>query len=305
MPCDSIEVDELGHTYNFSGPYYLDCGEEWINFNHTDTVEVYHNDRCCNFKNADSGWENAKIDTVEKVQKGRDYKVSQIGCGPCKNWAKARCRCTRRKQSLQRCHYNETPLKVVIDNQEVKVLDSFLSVSPILQAPYGLWRNETSIFLNTASQNFLEGMNFNYSCIPSGGGTGSRENFVMPQLTTLNPLPQMVQCMVVVKVPFLITNGSTHFCTLIQITENLETGGFGFKTSDTSQNCAVKIKDDKNMTFYIILDPESYRFFLEARKVAYQNIDDGVFIDCNDLDFQEVIAKPMSYDYGNEIEIVV
>jgi flagellar basal body-associated protein FliL len=54
MPCHSIGVDELGHTYNFSGPYYLDCEEEWVNFNYTDTVEVYHNDRCCGFKNTDS-----------------------------------------------------------------------------------------------------------------------------------------------------------------------------------------------------------------------------------------------------------
>jgi hypothetical protein len=44
---------------------------------------------------------------------------------------------------------------------------------------------------------------------------------------------------------------------------------------------------------------------LETREVACQNIGDGVYIECNDLDFQEVIAKPMSYDYGKEIEVVV
>jgi hypothetical protein len=55
IPCDSIGIDELGHTYNFSGPYHLDCEEEWVQFNYTDKVEVYHNDRCCGFKDADSG----------------------------------------------------------------------------------------------------------------------------------------------------------------------------------------------------------------------------------------------------------
>jgi hypothetical protein len=30
MTCNSLAVDELGHVYNFSGPYYLDCGEEWV-----------------------------------------------------------------------------------------------------------------------------------------------------------------------------------------------------------------------------------------------------------------------------------
>jgi hypothetical protein len=49
-------------------------------------VEVYHNDRCCGFKNADSGWENTNIDTVKKFQKGRDYKAVQRGCGPCRNF---------------------------------------------------------------------------------------------------------------------------------------------------------------------------------------------------------------------------
>jgi hypothetical protein len=47
-----------------------------------------------------------------------------------------------------------------------------LSVGLYLIASYGLWRHinnttrKENIFLNTTNNNFLEGTNYNYSCIP-------------------------------------------------------------------------------------------------------------------------------------------
>jgi hypothetical protein len=42
------------------------------------------------------------------------------------------------------------------DDEEIEVTGPpTLTVSPLLQAPYRLWRNDTSILLNTVFQNFL------------------------------------------------------------------------------------------------------------------------------------------------------
>jgi hypothetical protein len=50
---------------------------------------------------------------------------------------------------------------VIVNGKEKTAVDISLTVNQILQALYGLWRNATSVFLNTATNNFLEGSNFN------------------------------------------------------------------------------------------------------------------------------------------------
>jgi hypothetical protein len=75
-------------------------------------------------------------------------------------------------------------------------------VSPILQAPYGLWRNETTTILNTATNNFLEGTNYNYSCKLSNK-PGVRSRYVLQDPTMVNSLPTLVQCNILIQIPFV------------------------------------------------------------------------------------------------------
>jgi hypothetical protein len=82
-PCDLTAVDELGHVYQFQGPYTLEC-EDWVKFNYTDLIEVWSNDHCCSYTDADSGWGDDNVDTVSRIQKGRNHKEAGFGCG-CKN----------------------------------------------------------------------------------------------------------------------------------------------------------------------------------------------------------------------------
>jgi hypothetical protein len=105
-------------------------------------------------------------DTKELVIGGDTWDEGP-DCGPCNNHCAARYRCYRHEEPMERCHWKETPLQVIVNGEERTVVDISLTVNPILQAPYGLWRNETSIFLNTATNNFLKGSNFNYSCKPT------------------------------------------------------------------------------------------------------------------------------------------
>jgi hypothetical protein len=64
-------------------------------------------------------------------------------------------------------------------------------VDPHQIATYGFWQctnNQTgreSIFLNTASNNYLEGTNFNYSCRSLNNPINCMEDFAMPEIKTI------------------------------------------------------------------------------------------------------------------------
>jgi hypothetical protein len=57
---------------------------------------------------------------------------------------------------------------------------------------YGYWHHTNNatgkelIFLNTASNNFLEGTNYNYSCQPLNKPINWMEDFAMPKIKTIN-----------------------------------------------------------------------------------------------------------------------
>jgi hypothetical protein len=74
--------------------------------------------------------------------------------------------------------------------------------------------NETTTIINTAFNNFMEGTNFNYLCKPTNEPT-CRENYILPDPITVNGLPQLADCSVLVTIPGLkIANSSTKFCEL-------------------------------------------------------------------------------------------
>jgi hypothetical protein len=74
-----------------------------------------------------------------------------LDCGLCNNHCAARYRCYRHEEPMERCNWKETPLQVIVNGEEKTIVDISLTVNPILQVFYGLWRNETSVFLNTAT----------------------------------------------------------------------------------------------------------------------------------------------------------
>jgi hypothetical protein len=57
---------------------------------------------------------------------------------------------------MQRCHYVETELKVIINGDDYIYANSHISIGPAFQSLYGFWRNDTTTILNTACDNFLE-----------------------------------------------------------------------------------------------------------------------------------------------------
>jgi hypothetical protein len=73
---------------------------------------------------------------------------------------------------MSRCFWEERLSGVSIYKTDI-LLNHFsvtLTVGPHLEAPHGFWKHtndvtgKESMYLNTATNNFLEGINFNYSC---------------------------------------------------------------------------------------------------------------------------------------------
>jgi hypothetical protein len=104
--------NKLNNTYQFIGPYNLSC-EGYIGFNYTNRIELWHNDKCCKGIDFDLGWKNTK-DAQELILGGEDLK-QKVHCFTCYDRCAARYKCRRHKVSMQRCHYLETELKVIIN----------------------------------------------------------------------------------------------------------------------------------------------------------------------------------------------
>jgi hypothetical protein len=110
-PCSSYLYHELNNSYQIICPYELDCSEI-VNFNYTDKIQVWHNDKCCFQVGIDSGWDIK--DTTEIVIGGDTWNEGP-DCGPCNNHCAARYRCYRHEELMERCHWKETPLQVVVN----------------------------------------------------------------------------------------------------------------------------------------------------------------------------------------------
>jgi hypothetical protein len=85
----------------------------------------------------------------------------------------------------------------------------------------------------------------------------------------------------------------------------MESGGIGFKTSNTTQSeCVIKVREE-NITFYIVMSPGSYRFFKQVSQIACADRGDGIYSECSETaEFVPIVPKEMSYDWEAEIELV-
>jgi hypothetical protein len=101
-----------------------------------------------------------------------------------------------------------------------------LTISPILQIPFGFWRNDTSYIINIAFINYLENMNFNYSCkpiqVPSNGN-----RYIFQELKMVYPMP-LVSFMTKLTLPIRIENLGIIFCEVVNVVHNIESDSFGF-----------------------------------------------------------------------------
>jgi hypothetical protein len=192
----------------------------------------------------------------------------------------------------------------VVNGQETTVIDMHLTQGSVVQATYGFWRNSTSVFLNTANNNYLEGTDYNYSCVPTSSRPSCYHDYVMPPSATLNPLPELLSCTTLMQIPFVISDGGLPFCKAVVVSNNTETGGIGFTSSSQDWDCVIKVKDSSDVIFYITLHSGSYRFFKEVTHINCEEAGDGNYINCGLDIVNSLNPKNMTYDVGAKIQVV-
>jgi hypothetical protein len=88
---------ELNNTYQIISPYWLVCKEE-REFNYTDSIKVWHKDKCC-YK-ASAHKERTLSESEEIFIKGKDF-TEKSRCGPCRNFCSGRYKIMQHKEKLQ------------------------------------------------------------------------------------------------------------------------------------------------------------------------------------------------------------
>jgi hypothetical protein len=169
---------------------------------------------------------------------------------------------------MDRCFWKELSTGVTTyKNEEIIEHTSVtITVGPHQIAPYGYWRhtnNQTGkelIFLNTVCNNFLEGTNYNYSCRPLNDPTRCMEDVAMPEIRTINGMPNIPLYSTIVTLKASDVIPVTKFCMAIELINNTESNSVGIKS--LSGSCDLKIQD-KASSIIISIVEGSYRFFAD------------------------------------------
>jgi hypothetical protein len=126
----------------------------------------------------------------------------------------------------------------------------------------------------------------------------------MPKSRTLNPLPELISCFILVQIPFVISDGGFPYCQSVTISNNTVTGGIGFSIASSEVDCVVKVMDSSEIIFYITLHAGRYRFFREAIYINCKEAAIGIYTNCGLDNFSVIHTKDMDYVWGAEIEVV-
>jgi hypothetical protein len=176
--------------------------------------------------------------------------------------------------TLDRCFWKELTTGVTTyKNEEIIEHTSItITVGPHQIAPYGFWsdiNNQTgkeSIFLNTASNNFLEGTNYNYSCYPLNKPVNCMEDFTMPEIRTVICMPNTPSCSTIVTLKASDVIPVTKFCMVVKLINNTESNSVGIKSLSGSWD--LKIQDKASSIIIISIDEGSYRFFADLYGIS-------------------------------------
>jgi hypothetical protein len=131
-----------------------------------------------------------------------------------------------------------------------------------------------SVYLNTATNNFLERTNLNYSCIPLNNFFCFR-NYAIPVINTINLMLNIPSCSTIVTLNAKDLHPITHFCQAMKLIKNLESGSVGIKS--LSGFCDVKVQDRANLVTYITTDEGSYRFFGDLWGISCDMMGEGSY----------------------------
>jgi hypothetical protein len=105
-----------------------------------------------------------------------------------------------------------------------------LETSPMTTAPYGFWRNDSSVFIASSNWLFMENTAFNYSCMPENPNLGCGTNLIMLDMSTVSGMPILQHCTMMVKIQADIFGIKIEFCEEVMLIHNIEVDTIGIKT---------------------------------------------------------------------------
>jgi hypothetical protein len=141
------------------------------------------------------------LESEEIIVKGRDF-TEKDKCGPCRNFCSSRYKMSFHKKKLQLSHWEEAPLVVNVNGEVISIIETTAISNPILQTPFGIWKNSSFSSLNT-NNNYLYNTYFNYSDQPLNSPNCS-SNYILPAANPINSLPVSFECSVQITISFNI-----------------------------------------------------------------------------------------------------
>jgi hypothetical protein len=294
MPCNSTVVDELNNTYRVQGSYYTVCKEP-VTLRYLEEVRVWKGDDCC----GSGGKYPAVPGSMDGYNGKKEYKTAP-GCGACNRWHTAVYKCRYGANvTWEECSWQESPSATLIINGEERT-DAVVSleVSPLLQTPYGFWRNGSGFIIKTATTPTLEGTNYNFSCKPATEPANGNDYTFHPRIS-VDFMPSLITCKLLVKVPGRIVSSSGDFCKSVQVVKNNETNSIGFMSAQG--DCAVRVEDTSGKPFYLWLGTDSFRFIKDINKIACSASGEGFYTDCSDdKETVDIVPKIQGISWGLE-----
>jgi hypothetical protein len=298
MPCSSAVSDESGNVFRIEGPYDINCNETRM-FGYMDKFTIWRADKCCG-KHPD--WPDS--------QKLRNHLVElkeYSKYGWCRNWCRASVICTPKEfVNMNRCFWEERLSGVAIYKNDLLInhFSVTLTVCPHLEAPYGFCKHindvtsKESIYLNTATNNFLEGTNFNYSCTPLNTPICCRQDYIMPEVRTANSMPNIPSCSTLITLETKDIIPITNFCKAIKVIRNIESNSIGIKS--LSESCDIQVENKTKYKFYISVNEKCFKFFNDFSKISCDLVMDGSYINCADKEPEDVKPKDQGFDEATE-----
>jgi hypothetical protein len=201
--------------------------------------------------------------------------------------------CTWIKNFNRQLYINGEPIN------ELWAASMTLEASPLAAAPYGFWRNDSSVFIATSNWMYLEGSAFNYSCYPINPNSKCGTNLNMPEMSTVSGMLVIQQCTMSIKIPAEIYNLQVEFCENVTLIHNIESDTISIKTM--GQSCMVKIQEgDKIKNLWI--SEGSYRFFRQLSYIACIPQGNGLYTNCSNGELVPINALDMGYGEAVEVD---
>jgi hypothetical protein len=120
------------------------------------------------------------------------------------------------------------------------------------------------------------------------------EDFAMPEIRTINRMPNIPSCSTIVSLKASDIIPVTNYCLSIKLINNTESNSVGIKS--LSGSCDVKIQDKAGLITIISIDEGSYRFFKDLFGISWEFTGEGNYINCSNKTPEEIRPKDQGFD---------